>query len=257
MKLISLNIWGGREYEPLLNFLKEHSFKTDIFCFQEVFSSSSGIVESRRSRVNILADLANLLKDFNYYFAPEQDGFDFEGRVDFDISFGQATFVKKIHQVDSEGSIFTHLDRNQARKALDFPANFHYVRFQAQGKKFVVLNFHGLSEPGSKLDTPERLNQSWLIKNFLTKETGAKILTGDFNLLPETQSIAILEENLLNLIKKSKIPRTRSRLSPFFGKADFQKFADYVLVSPEVKVINFEVPDVAVSDHLPMVLEFS
>ena len=41
------------------------------------------------------------------------------------------------------------------------------------------------------------------------------------------------------------------------GKPDFQKFADYVFVSPDVNVESFSVPDIDISDHMPLVLEFS
>lgn len=75
---------------------------------------------------------------------------------------------------------------------------------------------------------------------------------GDFNLDPDTKSLKILERNLKNLIKEYKISTTRSSLY-----ARQHKFADYVLVSPGIKVINFQVPDIAISDHLPMILEFN
>ena len=31
---------------------------------------------------------------------------------------------------------------------------------------------------------------------------------------------------------------------------------DYVFVSPEVKVIDFSVPNIEISDHLPLILDF-
>ena len=39
----------------------------------------------------------------------------------------------------------------------------------------------------------------------------------------------------------------------FYGE---QKFADYVFVSKDVKVKNFEVPNIEISDHLPLILDF-
>jgi len=68
-----------------------------------------------------------------------------------------------------------------------------------------------------------------------------------------------------NLIKDFKIPTTRNEYAwkhafekrglnrPYFGK---QLFADYVFVSPEVKVNKFEVSKIEISDHLPMILDF-
>ena len=39
------------------------------------------------------------------------------------------------------------------------------------------------------------------------------------------------------------------------GPYGFQEFADYAFVSPEIVVTSFEVPDLPISDHLPMMLE--
>ena len=264
MKLISLNIWGGRAYEPLMEYVKGTAGDSDIFCFQEVFfSPGTEIVESRNVRINILADLEAALPDFRPLVAPVGNGYDTTGPVDFDIIESQAMFIKNNADwdIESDGSIFTSgkYRRLGAHEAItDVPNNFQYARLSFHSKKLTIVNEHGTAYPGNKLDTPERLTQSQKIAEFLRGEDSAKILCGDFNLLPETKSIAMIEEiGMINLINKFKIELTRSKLSPFFGKPGFQKFADYAFVSPDVNVLNFTVPDVAVSDHLPLVLEFS
>ena len=78
-----------------------------------------------------------------------------------------------------------------------------------------------------------------------------KILCGDFNLLPNTESLAILSEDMKNLVKDFDITSTRSKL---YTKPE--KFADYILVSPDVSVKKFTVMQDEVSDHLPLLLEF-
>ena len=262
MKLVSLNIWGGRVYEPLMEYIKEQSANTDIFCLQEVFFSPSGIMDSHGTHANILADLKTILPSFHALVAPVACGFDNTGPTEADITEAQATFIKKssVARVDSDGSVFVYGNFrkvNDNETFADVPHNFHYARFSVGGKKFVVMNVHGVSEPADKLDTPKRLVQSQKIVDFLRGEPGTKIVCGDFNLLPETKSVAMIEEaGMVNLIKKFKTERTRSRLSPFWGRPDFQKFADYAFVSPDVNVMDFTVPDVSVSDHLPLVLEF-
>lgn len=258
MKLISLNIWGGKAFEPLMEFIKNFADDVDVFCFQEVFHSNSGIVESHGTRMNVLDDLAKALPDFLWYFSPEQDRFDLDGPINFDASLGQAAFVRKTIEVESEGGVFVYRERNSGLDLTNIPASLQYLRFAVNNKRFTVCNFHGLAFPGHKLDTPERIEQSRRIRNFLDQEQNPKILCGDFNLMPNTESMRLLEKGgLVNLIETFKIPCTRSRISPFFGRPDFQKFADYVLVSPDINVIDFRVPDVAISDHLPLILEFS
>ncbi|MBI4059497.1 hypothetical protein HY406_00340 [Candidatus Giovannonibacteria bacterium] len=256
MKLVSLNILGGKVFEPLMAFVKSAAPDTDIFCFQEVFRCPKGPVESHGTRTNILADLVSALEGFQCYFCPVQNGIDLEDFVDFDIETGQAIFVKKSLNVGGAGEIFVYRDRNGAENIKTIPAALNYIQIEREGKKFTVCNFHGLAFPGDKLDTPERLKQSERIVKFLDGVDGQKVLCGDFNLLPDTESIKMIGAEMKNLISAFGIERTRSRLSPFYGKEDFQPFADYTFVSSDINVKSFHVPDVEVSDHLPMILEF-
>lgn len=257
MKLISLNIWGGRAHEPLMEFIKTSVKDTDIFCFQEVFSSPAEVKISRDTYVNILTDLTDALKGFRVFFAPEQDGFDNAGPVDFEVTMGLATFVREPIRVDSWEHIFIHGERNSARPDVSyFPASVLYTKISEENRGHSICNVYGYALPGDKLDTPERLEQSRKIKNFLDNKKGEKILCGDLNLMPDTESIKMLEEDMENLIKKFNIKNTRSHISPFFGTPEEQKFADYTFVSQGIRVKDFQVPDISISDHLPMILNF-
>ena len=96
------------------------------------------------------------------------------------------------------------------------------------------------------------LKQSQIIKDFLAKRREKKqIVCGDFNLLPNTESMGMLEVGMRNLIKEFNIPTTRNKN---YERAE--KHADYVLISPTVGVKNFRAVDIEVSDHLPLMLEF-
>lgn len=60
-----------------------------------------------------------------------------------------------------------------------------------------------------------------------------------------------------NLIKEFNIKQTRSNLSPYAKTKNFQKFADYTFITNDVVVKDFQVPYIEISDHLPLILEFS
>ncbi|MBI2330075.1 endonuclease/exonuclease/phosphatase family protein [Candidatus Daviesbacteria bacterium] len=261
MKLISLNTWGGKIYKPLLDFIQKHSQDTDIFCFQEVYSTKSDVKQHKAIRANLLNELIKILSNFQFFYSIKMSGFDSTPNpVNFHLTAGKVIFIKNRFKVNTTGDILLYGDREEKSLKQDFSnlaVTLQSVEFTIQGKKFTVVNIHGTAFPGTKLDTTLRLEHSNKIKGFLNSKKGAKIIVGDFNLLPETQSIKILEEDMQNLIKGFNIKRTRSNLSPFYGKTDFQKFADYTFVSPEVNVISFTVPEIDVSDHLPMILEFS
>ena len=258
MKLVSLNIWGGQIFESLLEFIKEHASDADIFCLQEVFQSSSGVEVSHGARMNILEDIKRLLPDFDVFVGWAQDNFDNDGPVDFEVTTGLATLVRKPMKVLSPENIFIYGEKNgtNLEDPTTMPANMLCTKIQADEKAYMVCNIHAYAYPGDKLDTPGRLEQSQKIVNFLDKQKGNKILCGDLNLMPGTESLKILEKNMENLVTTFNIPRTRSTLSLYYGTPDEQKFADYILVSPDIKVSDFQVPNTPISDHLPMILYF-
>lgn len=261
MKLISLNTWAGKIYQPLMDFIQNHSGKTDIFFFQEIFDTKSDIKDYKDFRANLLYEIKNILPGFQVFYFPVVPGFDDEANsVAFDLSFGQAIFVKNSVEVTSQENHFVFKDENFRELKKDFsnlPTPLQYIGFKLNNKEFSLFNFHGSPMPGDKLDNVRRLKEAQKTKEIVEGKKGAKILAGDFNLLPQTQSVRISESYLKNLIKEFNIEKTRSNLSPFYGTPIFQQFADYTFVSNDINVKSFEVPDVEISDHLPMILEFS
>jgi len=262
MKIISLNTWGGRYFQELTDYVRRQSVNTDIFCFQEVFHTNSSIKQYKDIiRANLLDELKKILEDYQIFYHVELTRFDSNGDpVNFDLTLGKAIFIRKNINVDKSGCMFLYGNPFERFLEKDFSnaaTTLQYLTFNTTDKQFMILNVHGTSFPGNKLDTDLRIEQSKKIKDFMNNNKGAMILTGDFNLLPETKSISILEEGMVNLISKYHIERTRSNLNPFFGTSSFQKFADYTFVANDIMVKDFQVPQVAISDHLPLILEFS
>ncbi len=261
MKLISLNTWGGKIYQPLMNFIKQHSKDTDIFCLQEIYNTKTNVKEYMEIRANLLNELKKLLSDFQVFYSIEAHGFNPTSEpVNFHLTFGKTIFIKNHFKINHPEDILLYGNRKEKSLKKDFSnlaVSLQSIEFTIHEKKFTIVNIHGTPFPGNKLDTKLRLEHSTKIKEFLDFKKGAKILVGDFNLLPKTKSIKLLEGEMHNLIKEFNIQRTRSKLSPFYGRVDFQKFADYTFVSKEIQVKSFEVPRVEISDHLPMILQFS
>lgn len=259
MKLLSLNIWGGRVYPEILDYLEQTIPTTDIYCFQEVFDTKEQIVYSHKVRADIWQKLSEVFLDYHRFYYPAMAGYDDTGPVEYNLTTGLGMFVKRDISVPREGDFFTyrrrfspiHLDTK------DQPVNLQYAHLTKDGKVVHVYNFHGAWSPGDKLDTPERIEQSEKLIEFMSRQKGARVLCGDFNLMPNTKSVALLEGKLRNLIKEFHIRTTRSNLNHYRGTPFEQAFADYVFVSPEVQVIDFTVPQIDISDHLPMILEFT
>lgn len=260
VKLVSLNIWGGTEFKPLMEFVRSSAQDTDIFCFQEVLMSNDGDRISNGARMNIAADLKRALPDFTSYFTPILEDRDLQWSVVPSVVHGEIMFVRQLLSVLGTGTLFVCGGYNEPLlndRVFDVPSALQYARIRHGGKSFTIAQIHGISMPGSKLDTTERLEQSRNIISFFGEETGEKILCGDFNLIPDSESVLMIEQSgLRNLIKEFDIHATRPRTSTDRYPTP-QFFADYCFVSPGVNVRQFAVPDVSVSDHLPLVLDFS
>ena len=249
MKLLTLNIWGGRKHKEFLEFSRKYNNQIDIFCFQEVFKSRRNLFHNE-IKTNIYSDIKNILVNYNAYFAPMFEGHDTVEAVDFDLHFGQATFVKKTIEIKSEGNYFVYAEYGHEKIAptidypgfanfLDYPRSMEYLLVEKDRNETLIGNLHGYWIPEDKGDTPERLAQSDKILEFLAKYNCPKILCGDFNLNPDTKSVKKLENaGLINLIRKYHITNTRS-----IHHTRKDKFADYVFVSNDIKVNEFKVLD--------------
>lgn len=265
MKFISLNAYFGHVFESLMAFIQGQAKSTDVFCFQEMLSNpKEDVLEIPcRGRVNILQEIARRLPDFVCVFAPMQDDFDIVSSYPGQVQLGNAIFYRKSLNVIETGSFFIYRSFN-SYNGKDYETLGHNAVYLSLGgsSALTIVNLHGNSEPASKRDTPMRLQQSKTVLDFLRERPGEKIVMGDFNLFPDTESIHLFEQaGFRNLITDYAIKTTRGshmrKLFPEYehGKYGFQEFADYTFVGHGLQVKSFAVPDVAISDHLPMILD--
>ena len=247
MKLITLNTWGGRVGDPFLDFFKKYN-NVEVFLLQEVFHQAlervNFMFEGIGGRMNLFDELCEILPDHQGYFAVAQS----EG-------WGLASFVHKKITVAEEGDIFVHRSKDAMIETdgKTLGKNIQYLKIVSQKRNFTAINFHGLWNGGEKTDTGDRINQSKKILNFTKSLSGDFVLGGDFNLLPTTKSLKMLEREagLRNLVREYGVTSTRTS---FYTKP--HKFADYVLITPGIKVVDFKVLSDEVSDHAPLYLEF-
>lgn len=247
MKIISLNTWGGKIFQPLIAFLKQNASDTDIFCFQEILAGGSGQT-TRGEMKSLYEDISNILVNhFGYFSEYGEGGYYSESSKNLDFKYGIAVFVKKEYKQSFVGNVALY---DSAKKWTDYNGRFAAGASMAVNvSDFTIVNVHGLWQEGGKKDSEARFEQSKLIINLASKAKGRKIICGDFNLKPDTESVKILEQSTTNLIKKFGITSTRSIL---YTKPE--KFADYIFTSPDINVNHFEVLQDEVSDHLPLLL---
>jgi len=242
MQLITLNIWGGQIKESLLNFIQTYQH-VDFFCLQEVYHRAPYKISTNEDLVclSILDKIAKQLPNHRFFFRPVVSN-----------TYGLAIFIKKNIELLNEGEVIIYENPDYPGQGPRHHRNLQWVECRFQGKKYVVINTHFLWNGAGKGDSEDRIQQSTRVKHFLDSLSVPNLLCGDFNLRPDTESIKILENNMRNLVKDYDITSTRTSLYP---KAE--RFADYVLVSPDIVVDDFKVLADEVSDHAPLWVSFS
>lgn len=248
MKLITLNTWGGKVYQPLMEFLSKYK-DVDIFCFQEIFhnldekTSTADLIVVNDGCKKLLDNIEEILWEHEGYFCPVHGA-----------SYGLAIFVKKNIKIAEVGDVllYKNKDFDPNDDFSDHDRKLQWLKIIHNDRDIIIMNVHGHWTGKGKEDNPARLQQSKEIVNLLKRFTGVpRILCGDFNLRPDTESIKMLEKGMTNLVTKNGITSTRTSL---YSKSE--KFADYVFTSSEVKVIDFKILPDEVSDHTPLLLEF-
>lgn len=220
-----LNVWWGTTGDVLWKYLQKESDNVDIFCFME--TGDKFVIKCNEVLPNFIS-VSTSKKVIN--------------EVDHSIS----VYIKK----DGEILLSKVIIGND-----EYTGAALYTKIKMDNKTINIASVHGVAMPGEKLDNPKRLQQSRDIVENMAKAEGVKIIGGDFNLDKNTESVKMFEENgYRNLIEEFKIKTTRNHLC-WDVWHNVQLWADYVFVSHDVKVKSFEVPDIEVSDHLPLILE--
>ncbi len=247
MKIITLNTWGGRMHEPLIKFFKENQ-DIDIFCLQEIFHDldkevkTSDYIIEEDARHQLFKEISKIIPEHTGYFCPV-----------IDRAYGIAIFAKNNIEVIRSGEdyIYKNENYNPYSETSDHNRKLQWIEIKSNEKKYLIINVHGHWTSQFKGDNKERINQSNIIlETALDLKNDQKIICGDFNLRPDTESIGMFEKDFKNLIKNYKINSTRTEL---YKKQEL--FADYVFISKDLKEKDFKVMPDVVSDHAPLYLE--
>ncbi len=225
MKIVFLNTWNGEIKDGITEFIRNQALDTDIFCFQEVYPEMRQLARS-------------ILSDYEEFYAYKEISGD---------DFTQATYVNKKIKVIETGEVL------DAQTDCGLGVN---IKITFGNKIIQICNFHGCCQPGDKLDTPARLRQSIGLIEYFKDKKGLKIIGGDFNMLPDTESIRMFANNgYRDLIREFDVKTTRNRVAWEMYPNNPQYHADYIFLSPEIRMKNFSVVNNEVSDHLPLILE--
>jgi len=264
MRILCLNAWGGVLHEALMPWIA--GLGADVLCLQEVVHTPGASKEwlEYRDGAHILPQRARMFDELRAalpghaaLFSPAGSGLLWDGDRPVPSHFGLACFVHETIPVIGQTTGFVHgaySDRDYG--AHPRPRNAMALRLWAGGRPWVVAQMHGLRDKAAgKGDTPERAAQAerfaGLIEG-LAEPGDATVACGDFNILPDSQTLRRLERlGLRDLVTGGGFAGTRTAR---YTKPD--RFADYLMVNDRVPVRRFDVlrtPEV--SDHCPLWLE--
>lgn len=268
LRIVFLNTWGGRIYEPLIEYLQK--VDADVYCLQEVMSTpelpdDALFPESDTeyfARVNLYRNIEAALPEHHGMFFPFCRGFINDSQQTVDpIQYGIATFVRRTMPITASRSEFTigQFRREPYPERSPMSRNMHAMRVYHPllGREYLVAHTHGLWLPAGKGDCPERDKQMCSIVSLLqamSKKDDAVIFGGDLNLLPDSRTFADLRRiGLADLVTGRNITDTRTS---YYPQDKPSRYADYAFVSETVKTLSFRaLADPEVSDHRPLILE--
>lgn len=265
MKIVSLNAWGGQVWDRLGPWVSD--LDVDVLCLQEVIRAPvpspewlhyTDAYRKLEQRADLFADISALLPEHQGSFAPAARGTlrDEAGR-DVASEHGIAVWVRRDLAITHATQDFIHgTFRRDGWGPEPVPRTMQAMRIEnsTTGTALCVGHLHGLRDPAGKGDTPVRAAQAERILKVLgavwTPGTSC-VLAGDFNVLPQSETLVRLQQaGLIDLIAHHGITDTRTALYP-----KNQRFADYMLVTPDLCDARFEVPATpAVSDHRALIL---
>ena len=264
LRIISLNAWGGKLHEALLQYVT--AADPDVLCLQEVLRApgtrpgwsiyrDGNVVLPQR--FNLFAEVSTALPGHDAFFCPTSRGQLFDGDNAITAEFGLATFVRQSHSVIAQGLDFVHGEFSvDGWGEHPRPRNAHCVRlFSQEHGTLTIAHMHGLRDVAGKGDTPARKGQAEALAGLIGRvwpgDEGL-VVCGDFNVLPDSVTFEILGGlGLSDLVTGHGLVDTRTS---YYLKSG--RYADYMLVTPGVNVAKFEVVEAPeVSDHRALLLD--
>lgn len=257
MKLLNLNIGikldNNKEVIELVK--KENA---DICTFQEAMNAIEDSCYDMFKSKNKLTEI----NEYNYnHFAPlfiascitknNEVVRDFGGNAE------QGSLLLSKYNIKESYNEFYYNDYKYEYDAtyfreLDWCRSIENVILEIGEKLLQIINVHGIWNK-DKIGDERTINQSKFILSKIRKDIPV-IVVGDFNLLPNTESIKMLNKELTNLIDEYNIKSTRPNFNDGLDTGNI--VCDYIFVNDLVKVNEFKVLENESSDHLPLILDF-
>jgi len=242
MKIIQLNIWGGKLGQQIIDFLNDQ--KPDFVCMQEVNDLKG------RAGYKFFATLDEIKEGAGFNEAFMSANYS-SGYMERQLEYGNAILSKLPFKTTK--TVFTNGEYKQNFDIVNDDGNIRSLQIaqiEVGGTTLNILNHHGYHLGFNKLGNDDTMRQMGMIADIIDKLEGPIIFCGDLNLSPASESVKIIDKKLTNLSVTNNLKRTYNQFS------QVQEVCDYIFVNDLIKVTDFKMSDELLSDHKALILEF-
>lgn len=242
LKFACLNLWqGGNLLDEAVAWIRKED--PDVIAMQEVYDGRDPSWERKFRSMEVLREALGYPHDAFVPALLERTAF---GKMEQ----GNAVFSR--FPIKANEAFFYDVPYGEREDTPEYrertPRNLQKATLDLGGANLHVFNTQGVwGEDGR--DNPRRLEMGRIIAERVRGLPNV-ILTGDFNVNPDTETIAQVERELTNVFKDELAStfNMRQKTDPVFASA----VVDMVFVSPEIAVVAKSCPNADVSDHLPL-----
>ena len=245
-----MNIWNGRLYYPIDAFLKRE--RPDILCAQEMLSGKDSLSPGFWTAETLVEaghfNQAQTSPPVPFFQLLEKS----TNAVNAVLTGDRLTsdFQHTIFPYEPEGEITPQLQR-----LVQIYNMVHTEQRLADGRIIHVLSHHNhivRSDAGRLYSKTSEINFK-TIAAYIAKLSGPVIFSGDFNMLKESTCLQPLKE--IGLTNLNDVHNIHSARNEFSWKTD--ECVSHVFISPDIQVHDYRIATDNVSDHLPLVMDFS
>ncbi len=243
IKFLHLNIEWSRFPEKVSNFIKENDI--DIVNLQEVTGGklNEKSIDTFEYFKQSLGYRGELVKNWSLY-------------ADKNDYFGNTTLFRNPIELVKKEVVwlkeFMLIPNFKKRDIKEDPRSAMSLTLRAEGKKFNVINTHLAWGPTPE-DEPYKMDQARKLYAYMLSVKYPFILSGDFNVTPDSKIVKMIEKFGDNLTTANNIPTTlNSKLHRF---PNLSYAVDYIFIPKNTKYGNFKLIDEDLSDHYGLFAE--
>ena len=160
------------------------------------------------------------------------------------VKYGLDSFWRRIPVLNTQGNAFLARDRIRNETFHYFKRGMKRLVIELELEHMVVYLVH--LSLGAKARHHQLGNLYQMVKN----TSKPCVVAGDFNMLWGEREIDLF-------LAASGLQNANTGNLPTFPSNQPRRHLDFVLHSKEIEVVDFQVPAVSFSDHLPVVVDFN